>query len=68
MERTLAKGQVWELTHDTYSNSLILHLHSEYGTVEVKSKGLIVLGLFESIEREYLRLSDLGPIENEVSK
>jgi len=66
MRRILAKGQGWELTHETFPNAsdkTILSLHSEFGTIEAVAKGIVVLGLFDSIEREYLRLSDLGPIE-----
>ncbi len=61
MDKILAQGYKWELTQE--GDQLYLSLGSEYGTVELKSKSEFVLGMLESIEREYNKLKEEGPIE-----
>ncbi len=61
MEEILAQGHLWTLTQE--GDWVYLSLGSEYGTVELKSKSEFVLGMLESIEREYNKLKEEGPIE-----
>ena len=69
--RILAEGHRWHIVHETFKDTpdrLCLSLVSEYGTVEFVPKDLRTLGILESIEREYNKLKESGPIvvESEV--
>ncbi len=69
--RILAEGHRWHIVHETFEGApdrLCLSLVSEYGTVEFVPKDLRTLGILESIEREYNKLKESGPIvvESEV--
>ena len=61
-ERILAQGHKWQITHELRDHRVWLSLVSEYGTVELVSKDLRMLEMFESIEREYNKLREQGPI------
>lgn len=63
--RILAEGHRWHIVHETFENApdrLCLSLVSEFGTVEFVPKDLRTLGILESIEREYNKLKESGPI------
>ena len=67
MNKELAAGTSWTLTHETFPNGpdrLYLRLHSDYGTIEITPTSAGVLdNLMLRIEAEYNRLRELGPIE-----
>ena len=67
MNKTLASGSGWTLTHETFPHApdrLYLRLHTPYGTIEITPTSAGVLdNLMLRIEAEYNRLREQGPIE-----
>jgi len=62
MERVLAQGDTWKITHNTFTDRVYLILTSAYGTVEFVPKDEKTLGILESIEREHNKLVEQGPL------
>ena len=62
-ERMLAQGHKWTITHETSNDRVYLSLVSIYGTVEFVPHDMKTLEVLESIEREYNKLKEQGPIE-----
>jgi len=66
MNKILAQGTRWELSHETFPHApdrLYLRLISEYGTVEITpTTGGVLDNLMLKIEQEYNKLKALGPI------
>lgn len=69
-EKELASGHGWKLVQETIEGGFTrtsLQLFSEYGVVELSTKGITrTYDELLTIQQTYNRLKEMGPIEMEV--